>query len=111
MKVSIRTEKPAAEKAEPLFGAELERNRRPNPMAVIGSICFHVGGLALVVLIGSLPASQTAKQDLIAPRPNEKVIWYFTSDQLPQVASSEQPKVGKPKVELKRPSQLLTADA
>src|ERR1700761_2966542 len=113
MKVTINPIEPATESAESLFAAELERNRsRPNPLAVVGSIGFHVGGLALLVLIGSLPTTPTPPQDLIAPpRPNEKVIWYFTKDQLPQVASEDQPKVGKPKVELKRSSQLLTAEA
>jgi hypothetical protein len=112
MRVTIKTRKPAGDETELLFRTQLERGSpRPNPMAVLGSICFHACGLALVILIGAIPASETARQEVMLPRPNEKVIWYFTKDRLPQVASEEQPKAGKPKVELKRPGQVVTADA
>jgi hypothetical protein len=114
MRVTIQRKKPAGGEPAPglLLGISPERNRLgPNPLAVLGSICLHVCGIALVILIGTIPTVSPVRQEavMIPPR-SEKLVWYVTKDQLPEV-SGAQPRVGKPKVQLKRPGQVITADA
>jgi hypothetical protein len=81
-------------------------------MAVLWSIFLHVSGIGLVVLIGALPTSPPVKMDVVMlPPESAKLVWYVTKDELPKVVSSDQQKVGKPKIELKRPAQTVKADA
>jgi hypothetical protein len=112
MRVTIQMKEPAREEPELLFGIGAERNRLgPGPLAVLGSVCLHVCGIALIVLIGTIPTSLSVEREAtIIPRPSEKLVWYVTKDRLPEV-SGAQPRVGKPKVELKRTGQVITADA
>jgi hypothetical protein len=39
-----------------------------------------------------------------------KLVWYVPKDQLPEVAPGEQTKAGKPKIEVKRPGQIIQSD-
>ena len=82
----------------------------PNPLAVLGSFFLHVCGVALLLLLGTV--SRPLPREEPAPSlEHAKIVWYFTKDQLPEVAPGEQQTAGKPKVEIQRPSQLIVADA
>jgi len=111
--VTIKMAGPVAGESEPGIGFLLEqRRKRLSPLAVLGSVLLHIGGIGLVVLLGALPTSQPVKMDVVMlPPRTEKLIWYVTKDRLPRVVSSEQQKVGKPRIELKRPVQTVKADA
>jgi Gram-negative bacterial TonB protein C-terminal len=112
MRVTIQMKEPAGREPELRFGMDPKRNGLgPNPLAVLGSVCLHICGIALVVLISTMPTAPPIKREAIMiPLESEKLVWYVTKDRLPEV-SGAQSKVGKPKVQLKRPGQVMTADA
>lgn len=111
MKVTIKKGRPAEGEPEPGFEFLREHGRqRLSPLAVLWSLFLHLCGIGLVVLIGALPTSQPVKMDVTTPPQNAKLIWYVTKDQLPRVVSSEEQKVGKPRIQLKRPTQTVKAD-
>jgi len=75
-------------------------------------LCLHACGITILVLLGevqySLPTEH--REAIILPSHNEKLVWYFSKNQLPEVASGEQVKAGKPKIELRRPGQVITTE-
>lgn len=96
----------------PLFTTSLEPSRRrPNLLAACGSVCLHICGIAIVVVLGAIPPSRPIVREvtMISLR-DAKLVWYVPKDQLPEVAPGEQTKPGKPKIEVKRPGQVIRSD-
>jgi hypothetical protein len=95
-----------------LFTKSLERSGfRPNLLAAFGSVCLHIFGIAIVVVLGTIPPARPVVREatMISLR-DTKLVWYIPKDELPEVAPGEQTKAGKPKVEMKRPGQVIRSD-
>jgi hypothetical protein len=101
------------EQQELLFGTEPVGSRpRPNLLAAFGSVCLHLSiiGVLFVISANAPPEPLAHRQVTMLSLQNQKLVWYFTKDQLPEVASGEESRPGKPKVELKRPGQVIRSD-
>lgn len=111
MKVTIQPKRLAGE-AGLLFTTSLERRRkRPNLLAAFGSVCLHVCGIAIVVVLGAVPPPRPlAREVTMISLHDTKLVWYVPKDQLPEVAPGEQTRPGTPKIELKRPGQVIQSN-
>jgi hypothetical protein len=112
MMVPIPVRAAAGEGSGLLFTTSLQHSRRrPNLLAAFGSICVHVCGIAIVAVLGAVPPSHLVIREVtIIPLRDTKLIWYVPKDQLPEVTPGEQTNVGKPKIEVKRPGQMIRSD-
>jgi hypothetical protein len=112
MKVAIPVRRPAGEGSGLLFTTSLERSRRRlNLLAAFGSVCIHVCSIAIVVILGTLaPSPPVIHEVTMINLHDTKLVWYVPKDQLPEVAPGEQTKTGKPKIEVKRPGQVIRSD-
>jgi hypothetical protein len=112
MKVLISVGRRAGEPSGLLFTTSLERSRRrPNLLAVFGSVCVHVCGIAMAIVLGTVPPVRPVVGEVTMIRLHDtKLVWYVPKGQLPEVAPGEQSNVGKPKVEVKRPGQVIRSD-
>jgi hypothetical protein len=112
MKVTIPVGRATGGASGLLFTASLQSSRRrPNLLAGFGSICLHVCGIAIVVVLGAVPpARPVVRQVTMIPLRDTKLVWYVPKDQLPEVAPGEQAETGKPKIEVKRPGQVMRSD-
>ncbi|SRR5579875_101733 len=112
MKVTILLKRPAGEMSGMLFTGAIERSRRrPNLLAACSSVCLHLFGIAIVTVLGAAPPSDsTIRKATMISLHETKLVWYVPKDQLPRVAPGEQTKPGKPKIELKRPGQVIQSN-
>ena len=112
MKVTIPLRRPAWEESRLLFTTSLKRSRRrPNLLAAFGSVCVHVCGIAIVVVLGAAPPSRPVIREVtMISLHDTKLVWYVPKDELPEVAPGEQTKEGKPKIEVKRRGQVIQSN-
>jgi hypothetical protein len=112
MKVTILLKRPAGELSGTLFTASFERSqRRPNLLAVCSSVGLHLCGIAIVIVLGAAPPSDPIiRKATMISLDDTKLVWYVPKDRLPEVAPGEQTKPGKPKIEVKRPGQVIQSN-
>ena len=101
-----------SESGKGLLGRPNCSKLHPNPLAAFVSLFLHAGGIAFLAMIATVPPlPQPHYQVMMLPLRSDKAIWYFPEDHLPLISSTEQPQSGKPKVQLKRPDQVMRAEA
>jgi Gram-negative bacterial TonB protein C-terminal len=110
MRVTIKLRK-SGEVRGGLFGRRHRSRLHPNPLAAFGSLCLHAGAIAFLTMIDAVSPSPPHYQVMMLPLRSDKAIWYFPKDHLPLISSTEQSESGKPKVQLKRPGQVIAAEA
>jgi len=112
MKARIKLWRPDKEEQPFLFQFEGKLSKpRSNPLAVAISLCLHVGAVTLT-LYGTAPYSDPVRYQVTTIRSDSTtLLWYFPKGRLPQVASGQHPGAGTPKVQFKRPGQVITAEA
>ena len=112
MKVRIKRRRPVEEEQASLFQYKAgSPGLGSNPIAAATSLCLHVG-VVILTLYSTFPYSDPIRYQVTTIHADStELLWYFPQGRLPQVSSDQQLRAGIPKVRLKRPGQVMTADA
>jgi hypothetical protein len=112
MKLMFKPKRPGYEhQALRFMGHTRHHKLHPNPRAAFASVCLHAGAVIFLTLNSTFSFSDPIHYQVKIGRVDSKaILWYFPKDRLPEVASNQDPRAGTPKVQLKRPGQVITAD-
>jgi TonB-like protein len=113
VKVRFKRESTQQEPAAALFGLPMRRSGiRPSPLAGIGSVALHVAGFWMLGLVSYAPPGPPVAYRLtVVPLQTGKLIWYRSSDQLPEVTSGNRAADAKQKTTAVRRKQAISVDS